>query len=221
MELAPRGRFTRLSTLAPRPGPRKHRYGHHDRARQAMALHPARGVDGVAPQVVDELAPADDAGHHGSGVHADPEPQAVRAGPTTLALAQHRQRHLRDGLAIVTRNRYAAGHHVSVADRLDLLQSVLVGQPVEGGEDAVEESHHLFRRQCRRQRREADGARRGEPPSDHCRANGSQLDGTERDEAPGSANHASEPADTTRYTSGISAATGSPGRRPERLRWET
>jgi hypothetical protein len=42
--------------------------GHLDAAREAMGFHPARRVDRIAPEVVDELAHADHASDCGSGI---------------------------------------------------------------------------------------------------------------------------------------------------------
>src|SRR6266850_6495506 len=42
-----------------------------NRSVTAVRFHAAGSVDGVAPQIVNELLAADDARHHGSGVDAD------------------------------------------------------------------------------------------------------------------------------------------------------
>ena len=114
--------------------------------RDAVGLHPARGVHGVAPQVVDELAPADHAGDHRPGVDADAQPQ-----PAAVRSAGDRRRSRRACRAPFGRrprgdpawHREAARDHVGVADRLDLLEAVRVGEPVEGREDLVEQRHQL------------------------------------------------------------------------------
>jgi hypothetical protein len=46
--------------------------------------------------------------------------------------------------------------HVAVADRLDLLDAVAVGDGVEGREQAIEDSHHLARVETTAHRREVD-----------------------------------------------------------------
>ena len=46
--------------------------------------------------------------------------------------------------------------HVGVADRLDLLEAVLLGQPVEGAEDLVEDADDTLRRGPLGERREVD-----------------------------------------------------------------
>jgi len=132
-----------------------HPLGYLDRPRHAVALHPARRIDRVPPQVVDELASSDHTGHHGTGIDTDPEPDPVRPGAPAIALAKHRERHVGDGLTVVgARHRDTARDHVGVADRLDLLQPVLVRQPIEGGEHVVEQLHDLLRRQRGRERGE-------------------------------------------------------------------
>src|SRR5215216_3350304 len=55
-----------VAVLEPLVGP----FGDLDAAGQPLGLHTAGGVDGVTPQVVAELGPADDAGHHRAGVDA-------------------------------------------------------------------------------------------------------------------------------------------------------
>jgi hypothetical protein len=99
------------------------------------------------PQVVDELAPADDAGDHWAGVDADADLQrpAVRAGAPGHLVADL-QRHLGHRPGVVgPRLGKPAGRHVGVADRLDLLQPLVLGDPVERGEQVVQGRHHLLR----------------------------------------------------------------------------
>jgi hypothetical protein len=38
-----------------------------------------------------------------------------------------------------------ARHHVGVADRLDLLDTLRIGEPVERGENLIQEGHQLLR----------------------------------------------------------------------------
>ena len=80
-----------------------HPLGYLDRPRHAVALHPARRIDRVPPQVVDELASSDHTGHHGTGIDTDPEPDPVRSGAPAVPLAKHRERHVGDGLPMVGR----------------------------------------------------------------------------------------------------------------------
>ena len=61
-----------------------------DPTRKPARLHPARGVHRVAPQVVDELAPADDSRDHRSALHPDSNPEVdvqCLAQPAELAPA--------------------------------------------------------------------------------------------------------------------------------------
>ena len=56
------------------------------------------------------------------------------------------ERHAGDRLGVVgSRSRDAARHHVRIADGLDLLQALGVGQRVEGREDLVEQPDDLSR----------------------------------------------------------------------------
>ena len=110
-----------------------------------MGFHAAGGIDRVAPEVVDELGPADHPGDDRSRVDADAHPkrQAV-VGRAALNLGPHGQAHVRDRIGVIVPwERNAARHHVSVPDRLDLLHPVAGGQCVPAGEDAVQQRHHL------------------------------------------------------------------------------
>src|SRR5947209_465862 len=56
----------------PVPKPLVGGLGHLDGAGHSVRFHPAGGVDGIAPEIVAELARADDARHHRPGVDPDP-----------------------------------------------------------------------------------------------------------------------------------------------------
>ena len=56
-----------------------------------VGLHPARHVDGVAPEVVQEPLPSDHAGDYGPGVDPDPE---LEAEVTDRVLRSHRLAHV-------------------------------------------------------------------------------------------------------------------------------
>jgi len=95
---------------------------------------PARRVHGVAPEVVDEFAPADHARHHRSGVDPDPNCEPTPSGPLRdhRDLIPHRKRQAGDRLEVVRPWLWQpARHHVGVADRLDLLDALRLGEPVE------------------------------------------------------------------------------------------
>src|SRR2546429_3731820 len=73
-----------------------------DGAGQAVGLHAAGGIDGVAPEVVDELRPADDAGDDRAGVDADPHlERQSRLRRTARDLGPHRKRQLGDRLGVI------------------------------------------------------------------------------------------------------------------------
>jgi hypothetical protein len=59
--------------------------GDLDGAWRGVGLHAPGGVDGAAPQVVDELGPADHAGYDRAGIDADPHLPGRRVSPAQLA----------------------------------------------------------------------------------------------------------------------------------------
>ena len=128
------------------------------RSGRALRLHPARGVHGVAPQVVEEPLAADDAGDDRAGVDADAELEAeVADGAAGRVAVDHVERQERQRPGVVgPRVRDARGDHVGVADRLDLLEAVALGERVEVAEQSVEQADDLGRRQVLRPRREVD-----------------------------------------------------------------
>ena len=70
---------------------------------------------------------------------------------------KHRERHVHDhGGVVGARLRDARDHHVGVADGLDLLEAVSLGERVEPAEDLVEHGHDPRRRLAGRERREVD-----------------------------------------------------------------
>ena len=72
----PRGR-----TANPRTKGGRDAVGDLDLPREPVRLHAARRVHGVAPEVVDESAPADHACHHRSRVDPDPDREPALSGP--------------------------------------------------------------------------------------------------------------------------------------------
>ncbi|HLS45817.1 MAG TPA: hypothetical protein VK045_10320, partial [Ornithinicoccus sp.] len=98
-------------------------------------------LTGVAPQVIDELASADHAGHHRTGVDpdADVEPRLAHLPGDRDDVGLHRQGHPSHRLDVpVPLLGDPAGDHVGVTDGLDLLQTLGVGVVIERGEDAVQ-----------------------------------------------------------------------------------
>ena len=112
----------------------------------SVGLHAAGHVHGVAPQVVAELAGPDHPGHHRAGVHADANCQRPTARIDAAGhLVANCQRHLGHCLGVVgARVGQASGDHVGVADGLDLLQTLLLGEPVEDREQLIEGLHDLL-----------------------------------------------------------------------------
>src|SRR4051794_14846523 len=105
-----------------------------------MRLHAARGVDGLAPEVVGELALADDARNDWTRAEADAQRQAAWPTLEVPAELDHVERHLRGGRGVIpARRRQPRDGHVRVADRLDLLKAVHVTQRVESTEELIEE----------------------------------------------------------------------------------
>nr|WP_232372664.1 hypothetical protein [Acuticoccus mangrovi] len=132
------------------PAPRRHEEArpqeiggarrHLDAAGQRVAFHPRGGVHGVAPEVVGEARPTDDAGDHRAGVEPDAHPQgaAVEAaiglgelaegeGEAGEAFGPHLRRHAQPG-----------HRHIGVADGFDLLHLVGDRQLVETLDQGVE-----------------------------------------------------------------------------------
>ena len=73
---------------------------------------------------------------------------------------EHLQGEVRDGVGVILPGcRDTRGHHVGVADGLDLLDAVLIAEPVEGAEDLVEDPHDLCGLARRCPRREPDDVR--------------------------------------------------------------
>ena len=125
-------------------------------ARETGRLDLTCEVDGGAPQVIRELVDADNAGDRRTGV--DPDLYSERLGRTGIYrgdLPLHAQGHFGDTFGVIgSRCRKATDSHVGVANRFDLLDSVLVGQTVKQREHLIEKLDELSRavanRQCAR-----------------------------------------------------------------------
>ena len=76
----------------------------------------------------------------GPRVDADADAERLAAARRDLGDdVEHVERHLGDRLGVIgARLRQPAGDHVAVADRLDLLEAVLLGEVVERAEQLVE-----------------------------------------------------------------------------------
>src|ERR1700733_12044664 len=80
--------------------------GDLDGPARALGFHTARQIHGRAPEIVDELLAADDAGHHRAGVDANAERE--------LVIAECPRRH---GLAPVDRKLHESGRMVGTLPR--------------------------------------------------------------------------------------------------------
>src|SRR5271166_4649907 len=123
----------------------------------AVRLHAAGHIDRLAPKVVDEFSAADDARDHRAGVDADTKGQSSPAKGPRAALGLHIEREVHQSLGMINaRAWHPRGDHVTVADRLDLLQVVLVDEIVEALEHVVEQVDQSERHHRRRHRGEFD-----------------------------------------------------------------
>ena len=105
-----------------------------------MRFHAARHIHRLAPQVVDELLAADHARHYRPRIDSDAEGEPPAAERLLLHRVAHVERQPDQHLGVVAAPaRHARRHHVAVADRLDLLEVVLLDQRVEALEDVVQE----------------------------------------------------------------------------------
>ena len=113
-----------------------------------MRLHAARHVHRVAPQVVEEAAAADHAGHDRARADADAQPEiaAIALGEAGLRALAQLERETGECLRVIgARARNARRDHVAVADRLDLLDLVAIDDLVEAREETIEEPDDLAR----------------------------------------------------------------------------
>src|SRR5439155_10817550 len=136
-------------------------FANMDAAGDAVRLHAARRIDGVAPDIEHELLKADDATDARAGFDANPKIDltfAARAAP--VEARANVQCHPRNGRGVPGST---AGNprdaHPVVANSPDLFDAVPLGGAVELGEDFVQELDHLFRLELVGQRREADDVR--------------------------------------------------------------
>src|SRR6201996_5158570 len=95
----------------------------------AVGFHPTGHVHSIAPQIIYELLPADDAGHHRARVHANAECQLPAAELTLGHTSLHLERQTRQRVGMVgTRARHAGDDHIAVSNCLDLLQAIFLDQ---------------------------------------------------------------------------------------------
>src|SRR5207302_2306397 len=99
--------------------------GDLDPVRRALRLHPARDVDRVTPEVVQEPLPADDAGDDRARVDPDAqlEPEVADAIARSGGLDHVEGEEGKDPGVVGSRVGDARGDHVAVADGLDLLEA--------------------------------------------------------------------------------------------------
>ena len=132
--------------------------GDLDSTSAAMRFHARGGVHGVAPDIVEKLAGAYDAGHRRTGVDADAHCKLLmELGGKPSRRGEHVERHVGDrgGMAFAC-FRHAAGNHIGVADGLDFLKAMLLCELVELGKDPVQEPHQFVRSQPAGTWREVD-----------------------------------------------------------------
>ena len=126
-----------------------------------MRLHPARDVHGISPEVVQEALATDDAGDHRAGIDTDAQLKAEvsdgLAGPHGVEHVERQQCECAGVISAGCRN--SGGDHVAIADGLDLLEAVPLGEGVEVAEQVVEHPDHLGGRQVLSTRGEIDDVR--------------------------------------------------------------
>src|SRR3984957_7033185 len=128
-----------------------------DDAAGAVGFHAACHIDRLTPQVVDEFAAADDARDHRAGVDADAEGEPSATEGPLADLFLHIQCEVDQRFSVIHPLAWhACSDHVTVADRLDLLQLVLVDKIVEALEYFVEQIDQGERQHGRRHRGESD-----------------------------------------------------------------
>ena len=108
-------------------------FGNLGQVSEAVGLHTAGDIDGIAPEIVDEFLTADNAGDDGPDVdaHTQADGFAMKAFVIFNRL-QHKEREFGDRFGMIgARLRDAGSDHVGVADGLDLLQPMSGSQIVE------------------------------------------------------------------------------------------
>ena len=128
-----------------------------DAAGDRRALEPRREVYGVAPDVVAELLASDDAGHDRPRRQPHAHVQVVAGLGAELADGVlHGKRHMGQAKREVGRGLGDAGRdHVGIADGLDLLDAVALGQAIEHGDQRVQHRYGLAGAEAARERHEA------------------------------------------------------------------
>src|ERR1039458_10456975 len=107
--------------------------GHLHASGHTVRFHPAGGVYGVTPHIIEVHAFADDAGHHRSAGDADTYLRRVAA--TLIEAVQrvdHVDRRVRRLRRMIGRwDGHAGGGHIRVPERLDLPEAALFRDGVE------------------------------------------------------------------------------------------
>ena len=119
-----------------------------------VALHSARHVYGIAPNVKNKFAFANDARTYGSCMYADADRKlrSIRSSGLSCFI-----QHLECGFSHPVQMfgnsmRYAPHSHIAIADRLDLLKTVPCDNTIEPAEQVVEHPDHLRRLELSRER---------------------------------------------------------------------
>src|SRR6266699_386129 len=108
--------------------------------RLTCRLHARSDVDGIAPDVVGELARADHPCHHGAGMQAHPDRKRDRQPrPQSPSGSNRVESEFRRHPGVIgARRRYAGDRHVVVADRLYLFDPDIFSKLVEFAEQLIE-----------------------------------------------------------------------------------
>src|SRR6266581_7142722 len=110
-----------------------------------MRLHPAGGIDRIAPKVVGEFLLANDSGHDRPSVNADADGDGgVVTGVESLDHLSHTEGQFGGGLGMIAaRLRETGDGHIGVANGLDLFQPKLRSKNVERAKNLVEDVNKL------------------------------------------------------------------------------
>src|ERR1700704_5967573 len=117
----------------------EHRFADVSPTGRALRFKPACRVHRITPDVVNELADANDAGNDAPGLQSDAQTEAAELAIQLADVFVHRQGHSgHSGEMIRILLDQATGDHVAVANGLDLFQLVVVGEFIKPGENTVQ-----------------------------------------------------------------------------------